>query len=472
MTSATPLHVAIVGTGPAAMYTLEHLLAAEGVDIRADLFERLPTPYGLVRAGVAPDHQKIKGVTRAFEPLLHDPRVRLFANVEFGRDITLADLRRHYHAACFATGAQADRRMGIPGEDLPGSWPATAFVAWYNGHPDFTALHIDLQHEVAVVVGMGNVAIDVARILCLTPRELAATDMPAYAIDALAASRIREVHILGRRGPLQAAFTTPELKELTTLEGAALRVRPHEAALDPLSAAELERTPDPTAARKVALIQHIAAEPPPAKPRTIHLRFNIAPVELLPGPGGAVGAIRCVRTRLVATPAGSIAAEPTADEELISTGLVFRSVGYRGVPLPGLPFDERLGVVPNRTGRVIDPATGAPIPGLYVAGWLKRGPTGVIGTNKPDAAETVRHLLDDVAAGRLPAPESPAETAVPALLAARGVRWLSCADWQRIDQLEREAGARCGRPRVKFTSLQAVLAALDASAELNPMAPG
>ncbi len=471
MTGAPPLHVAIVGTGPAAMYTLEHLLAAEGVDLCVDLFERLPTPYGLVRNGVAPDHQKIKGVCRAFEPLLHDPRVRLFANVEIGRDLTLADLRRHYHAACFATGAQADRRMGIPGEDLPGSWPATAFVAWYNGHPDFTALHIDLQHEAAVVVGMGNVAIDVARILCLTPRELAATDMPGYAIDALAASRIREVHVLGRRGPLQAAFTTPELRELTTLEGAAVRIRPAEAALDPLSAAELERTTDPTAARKVALIQQIAAEPPPAKPRTIHLRFCIAPTEILPGPSRAVAALRCARTRLVATPSGSIAAELTGETELIPTGLVFRSVGYRSVPLPGLPFDERLGVVPNRAGRVLDPATGEPLRGLYVAGWLKRGPTGVIGTNKPDAAETARNLLDDAAAGRLPAPAAPAGEAIPALLADHGVRWLTCADWQRIDELERQAGARCGRPRVKFTSLQAVLAALDAPAELNVPAP-
>ncbi|PFG73028.1 FAD/NAD(P)-binding protein [Tepidiforma thermophila] len=470
MSSPSPLRVAIIGSGPAAMYTLEHLLAEPELDVTVDVFERLFTPYGLVRAGVAPDHQKIKGVTRAFEPLLHDPRVRLFASVEYGRDLALDDLRRLYHAACFATGAQSDRRMGIPGEDLPGSLPATAFVAWYNGHPDYCTLAVDLAQEAAVIVGMGNVAIDVARILCLTPGELRRTDMPAYAIEALEASRIREVHVLGRRGPAQAAFTTPELKELTTLEGAALRIRPDEAALDPLSAAEVERSADRTLARKVQLIQEIAASPGPPRPRTLHLRFCITPLELLPGPGGTVAAVRCTRTRLVATPSGGIAAEPTGEEEVIPAGLVFRSVGYRALPLPGLPFDDRLGVVPNRAGRVIDPATGAPLPGLYVAGWLKRGPTGVIGTNKPDAAETVRCLVEDAAAGRLPAPPEPGAETVPALLAARGVRWLTCADWQRIDRLEREAGAREGRPRVKFTSLDAILAALE-QAEAPASAP-
>jgi ferredoxin--NADP+ reductase len=442
------------------MYTLEHLLAAPGIDVQVDIFERLPTPFGLVRTGVAPDHQKIKSVTRAFEPLLHDPRVRLFANVEFGHHLSLDDLRRHYHALCFATGAQSDRRMRIPGEDLPGSLPATAFVAWYNGHPAHHSLHVDLQRESAVVVGMGNVAIDVARILCLTPDELRRTDMPAYAIEALSASRIRQVHILGRRGPAQAAFTTPELKELTTLADATLCIRPDEAALDPLSAAELERSPDRTLARKVQLIQEIATNPGPPRRRVLHLRFLIAPVELLPGEDGAVAAVRCVRNRLVATPAGGIAPEPTSQHELIPAGLVFRSVGYRGVPLPGLPFDERLSVVPNAAGRVLQPESAAPLPGLYVAGWLKRGPSGVIGTNKPDAAETVRCLLEDAAAGRLPEPPDPPAAAIPELLAARGVRYLTCADWQRIDELEREAGAREGRPRVKFTSLEAVLAAL------------
>lgn len=460
MSAPDPLRVAVIGSGPAGMYAVEHLLAAPGVEPSVDIFERLFTPYGLVRAGVAPDHQKIKGVTRAFETLLHGPRVRLFASVEYGRDITLDDLRRHYHAAIFAAGAQADRHMGIPGEHLPGSLPATAFVAWYNGHPDFCTLAIDLRAGAAVVVGMGNVAIDVARILALTPDELRRTDMPHYAIEALAASQVREIHILGRRGPAQAAFTTPELKELTTLEGAALHIRPDEARLDPVSAALVEQSPDRTLARKVQLIQEIAANPGPARPRTIHLRFCIAPLELLPGPDGAVAAVRCARTRLVPTPAGGVAAEVTPEEETLPAGLVLRSVGYRGRPLPGLPFDDRLGVVPNASGRIIDPATAQPLPGLYVAGWLKRGPTGVIGTNKPDAAETVRCLLDDAAAGLLPTPADPCPAAIPALLEARGVRYLTCEDWQRIDALEREAGAREGRPRVKFTSLAEVLAAL------------
>lgn len=455
------LRLAVIGSGPAGMYAVEHLLAQPHIQPSIDIFERLFAPYGLVRAGVAPDHQKIKGVTRTFEPLLHDPRTRLFANVEYGRDITLDDLRTHYHAIVFAAGAQSDRHMGIPGENLPGSLPATAFVAWYNGHPDFCTLQVDLQAEAAVVVGMGNVAIDVARILALTPDELRHTDMPHYAIEALEASRIRETHVLGRRGPAQAAFTTPELKELTTLQGAALRIRPEEAKLDSLSAALVERSPDRTLARKVQLIQEIAANPVPSRPRTIHLRFRIAPLELLPSASGTVAAVRCARTRLVPTPAGGLAAELTGDEETLPAGLVLRSVGYRGRPLPGLPFADRLGIVPNTAGRVTDPA-GRPLPGLYVAGWLKRGPTGVIGTNKPDATETVHCLLEDAAGGLLPTPADPCPAAIPALLQARGVRYLTCADWQRIDELEREAGAREGRPRVKFTSLAAALAALAA----------
>lgn len=455
-----PLRVAIIGSGPAALYTLEHLLAAPGIDLQVDVFERLPTPFGLVRAGVAPDHQKIKAVTRAFEPLLADPRVRFFAGVEYGCHLTLDDLRQAYHLVCFATGAQSDRRMNIPGEDLPGSLPATAFVAWYNGHPDFANLRPDLQCESAVVVGVGNVAIDVARILCLTPAELRRSDMPGYAIEALSASRIREVHVLGRRGPVQAAFTTPELKELTTLEDAALVIRPEEAELDPLSRAELEHSPDRTLARKVELIQQIAANPPPPRGRRLYLRFFITPDRLIAGEDGRVGAVHCQRTRLVQSPGGGLTAESTGQQEFIPAGLVLRSVGYRGRPLPGLPFDERLGTVPNRGGRVVDPTTGDPIPGLYVAGWIKRGPTGVIGTNKPDAAETVRTMLEDAAAGCTLATPRVDRAELERLVRCRQPNVLTFADWQTIDRLEREAGAACGRPRVKFTSFDDVLRAL------------
>jgi ferredoxin--NADP+ reductase len=290
-TPDNPLRIAIVGAGPAGFYAADHLLKQADVAVSVDMFDRLLTPYGLVRHGVAPDHLKIKTVTRAFSQTAENPRFRFFGNVEFGRDITIDDLKRHYHEVIFTTGAQTDRHMGIPGEELIGSHPATAFVAWYNGHPDYCHAEFDLSQESVAIVGVGNVAIDVARILCLTPDELRATDMPAYAVAALSKSRVREVHLLGRRGPAQAAFTNPELKELGELAEADVNVRRDEAELDEVSRAELETATDRMLSKKVELIQEYAARPPEGKPRRLNLRFLVSPTEVIDDGAGRVAGL-------------------------------------------------------------------------------------------------------------------------------------------------------------------------------------
>jgi len=459
-TPENPLRVAIIGAGPAGFYAAEHLLRQDDLEVSVDLYDRLLTPFGLVRHGVAPDHLKIKTVTRAFSQTASHPRCRFFGNIDFGRDITLDFLRRHYHMALFSTGAQTDRRMGIPGEDLEGSHPATAFVAWYNGHPDYCHEAFDLSQESAVIVGVGNVAIDVARILCLTPEELKATDMPEYAVRALSESRIRDVYLLGRRGPAQAAFTNPELKELGELADADVLVLPEEAALDDLSRAELEASGDRMLAKKVELIGEYAAKKPTGRPRRLHLRFLVSPAELLDDGKGRVAAVRVVRNELVKSDTGTLSARATGDFETIPAGLVFRSVGYRGVALPEVPFNDRWGTVANSGGRVIDPDSGEPVVGEYAAGWIKRGPSGVIGTNKPDALETVTAMLEDAAAGKTWRPEAPAPDAVVEDLRSLGVAFTTFEDWCALDAAELAAGERCGRPRVKFGSREEMLACL------------
>jgi ferredoxin--NADP+ reductase len=458
-TGAAPLRVAIVGSGPAAFYAAEALLNHTGRTVTVDMIERLPTPYGLVRGGVAPDHFKIKSVTSTFEKIAAHPGFRFYGHVEYGRDVALDDLRRHVHAVLFATGAQTDRRMGIPGEDLRRSHSATEFVAWYNGHPEFRDRTFDLSVERAAVVGVGNVAIDVARILSLSADELRRTDMADHAIEALAQSRVREVFILGRRGPVQAAFTTTEVRELGELAEADVVVRPDEVALDPASAAELEAARAATR-QKVGIVREFSTRAPTGKPRRLALRFRVAPLEVLDDGAGAVGGLRLARTRLVPNPAGGVAAEITAETEVLPVGLVFRSVGYRGVPLPGLPFDERAAVIPNAKGRVLAAPGGAPVPGLYASGWIKRGPSGVIGNNKACSVETVNALLEDAAAGSLPQPGAPDPAAFDALIRSRRPACVSFDDWRRLDAIEVERGAPHGRPRAKFTSVGEMLAAI------------
>ena len=451
-----PLRVAVIGSGPSAFYTVEALLAERAAEV--DIFERLPTPYGLVRYGVAPDHPRIKSVTRVFERIATDARVRFFGKVEFGSDVTLDDLVAHYHQIVFATGAQGDRTLGIPGEDLDGSHAATDFVAWYNGHPDHAHSEYGLGARAAAVIGVGNVALDVARILCLTRNELAASDMPDGPRAALGNSAIEDVYVLGRRGPAQAAFTTPELKELGELEGADLVIDPAEVALDDASAAELDRTGDRVARRNVTLLQELAERAPEGKPRRLHLRFLASPTAI-GGENGSVESLTLARNRLLRTETGTLRPEPTGDEETIPLGLVFRAVGYRGTPLSGVPFDERWAVIRNERGRVLD-GEGMPVTGLYTAGWIKRGPSGVIGTNKPDAQETVDAMLEDARGGRTLAPGRASAEAALALVCDRMPAFVSFEDWQRIDAIELERGEAQGRPRAKFTTVEAMEAAL------------
>jgi ferredoxin--NADP+ reductase len=458
-TEAQPLRVAVIGAGPAGVYAADHLLR-QPLTIEVDMFDRLPTPYGLVRFGVAPDHQKIKSVTAVFDKTASHPRFRFFGNVEFGKAVTRDDLRAHYHQIVYTTGAQTDRRMGIPGEDLPGSHPATEFVAWYNGHPDYRDYQFDLQQERVAVVGVGNVAVDVARILCRSAAELATTDIADYALEALRHSRVKQVYLLGRRGPAQAAFTNPEIKELGELADADITVPPEEAELDPLSRAELGRAPDRPTLKKVEILQEYARRKPSGKSRLLVVRFLVSPFELEGDLQGGVRAIHLAKTELFATPAGTLQARATDRLEELPVGLVFRSVGYRGVPLPGVPFNDKWGVVLNEKGRVLDPASQQPLVGEYTAGWIKRGPTGVIGTNKPDAAETVAGMTEDVARAAVLAPAAPEAGAALALVRQRQPHFFSWEDWRRLNEIEVARGRAAGRPRVKFTRVEDMLAAL------------
>jgi ferredoxin--NADP+ reductase len=459
-TEAQPLRVAIVGAGPTGFYATDQLFRQPDLVIDVDMYDRVPTPYGLVRAGVAPDHQKIKSVTAAFDKVAAHPRFRFFGAVELGRHLSMDDLRAHYHMIIYTTGAQTDRRMGIPGEDLQRSHAATEFVAWYNGHPDYRDLTFDLSQERAAVVGVGNVAADVARILSRTPEELAATDIADYALEALSASRIREVCVLGRRGPAQAAFTNPEVRELGELAGADVTARPEEVEPDELTRQALERAPDRATQKKVEILKEFSRRTPTGKPKRLVMRFLVSPVELLDDGRGGVTGMRLVRNRLYATATGTLQPKATDEFEHLPVGLVFRSVGYRGVPLPGVPFNDDWGVILNEKGRVLDAQTKLPLVGQYTAGWIKRGPTGVIGTNKPDAAETVSGMLEDLARDIHLRPADPSPAAVERLVRERQPQYLSYQDWLRLDEIETRRGKETGRPRVKFTRVKDMLAAL------------
>ena len=451
-TTEPGLRVAVVGSGPAAFYAAGALLASEDPSVELDMIERLPTPWGLVRLGVAPDHPQLKTVSRAFEKIAARPGFRFLGNVEVGRDVMQDELASLYDAVIYAVGSQTDRHLGIPGEDLRGSWAATELVAWYNGHPDYQQLAFDFTHERAVVVGNGNVALDVARMLVLTRGELAPTDTTDRAIDAICGSGIREIVVLGRRGPVQAAWTSAELQELGELEGADVVVDPAELELDDASAAELEAASN-VVQRNMEILRELAAREPQGKPKTVRLRFRVSPVAILGEE--RVEAVEVVHNRLEPDGRGSVRAVATDEGERIDCGLVFRSVGYRGVALPGVPYDERTGTIPNEEGRV----TGD-LPGLYCAGWIKRGPTGVIGTNKKDATETVELLLEDARAGRLPARSG---GTIDDLLFERGVRVVTYAGWEAIDALERSRGDAQGRPRVKLSTWDELLDAAGGS---------
>ncbi|RMI30938.1 FAD-dependent oxidoreductase [Nocardia stercoris] len=446
------LRVAIVGAGPAACYAAEELLRR--ADVEVEMIDRLPTPYGLVRAGVAPDHQGTKGVAKMFESAFRRDTLQYYLNVEVGKHISHDELLAHHHAVIYAVGAATDRHLGVPGEDLPGSHSATEFVAWYNGHPDFADREFDLSGERVVLVGNGNVALDVARVLTTDPDELAKTDIADHALEALRRSNVREVVVLGRRGPLQAAYSSPEFLALGYMKNVDIVVDPAELDLDPVSQAALDDPEiEPSVQLKYQLAKEYAAKEPNPDRRRIVFRYLASPTAVLGA--GKVEAVEIARNELVVEN-GREVARSTGETETLPTGLILRSIGYRGTAVADVPFDEQSGTIPNDQGRVLNGA--APVPGVYVSGWIKRGPRGVIGSNRVDAQETVEQLIADFISGALTAPTGD-RAALQALLAERQPELVGREGWKSIDAAERSAGKAAGRPRVKFTSLSDMLKA-------------
>ncbi len=459
--ASNPLRVAIFGSGPAGFYAVGELLRQKDITVTVDLFDRLPTPYGLVRGGVAPDHQKIKAVIRQYEKIANRPGFRFFGNVTFGEDLLLADVLAHYHQVLFSTGAESDRQLGIPGEGLTGSDPATIFVGWYNGHPDYRDLKYDLSNvERVAVIGNGNVAMDVARILARSIEELSKTDIADYALEVLKKSAVREIYLLGRRGPAQAVFTNPEIRELSDMPITDLVVEPEDLELDELNQEFLDNVTEPVHQRNMDILNAQIPKGEGTRQRKIRARFFVSPVEIY-GTDRVEG-MKLEKNRLMKDDAGTPRARGTGEyEELPNIQMVFRSIGYKGHPLKDIPFDDRSGIIPNDTGRVIDPENKAPLERLYVAGWIKRGPSGVVGTNKPDAVETVGLMFEDLQKGQVPNNIQTDEEAVPALLAEKGVRYVSFDDWKFLDQIEVETGKKIGKPREKMTTVEEMLATLD-----------
>lgn len=458
---SNPLRVAVIGSGPAGFYTFSNLLKHRQVHVELDMIDRVPTPFGLVRAGVAPDHQKYKTVTRVYDKNAKEPNFRFYGAVEYGTHLHLDDLKSHYHQIVFATGAQTDRELGIAGEHLPGSHAATDFIGWYNGHPDYSQRHFDLSQESVAIIGLGNVAIDIARLLCKTEAELKRTDMADYAIEALAASGVKRVYILGRRGPAQAAFSSPEIKEVGELIDANIQVRREELVLDVLSQKEREEKRDRRVEKNLEILNSFVDRSRHAEKRkTLSIRFLVSPTEIVADESGRVSELQLVKNKAVLNDRGGIGVEATDAIETLRVGLVFRSVGYQGVPLADIPFDDDRSIIPNEKGRVITDR-GEVLTGLYCCGWIKRGPTGVIGTNKTDAQQTVGCMMEDLQAGKILNPHQTALNAIEELIRARQPKYVSYRDWQVIDQKELDLGIKATRPRVKFTTVDAMLAELD-----------
>lgn len=448
-----PLRVAVVGAGPAGFYTAEALLKQSAVQVDIDLVERLPAPYGLLRYGVAPDHPKIKGISAAYDRIAADRRVRFVGNVDVGHgSVGVSDLAACYDQVVFAIGCETDRHLGIPGEQLAGSHPATSFVAWYNGHPDHVALPVNLASERAVVVGIGDVAMDLARILLRNPEDLAGTDITSQALGILRGSRVREVLVLARRGPAQAAFAAKELEDIGELAGVDVHVDTALVRAD-LAAMDVHAGHD---RHKLEVLAALGEAPKTPDHKRLVVRFLASPVEIL-GDGARVTGVRVEATEIRTDAEGHATAHGTGCFETIETGLVVHSVGYRGVPVPGLPFDDRSGTIPNADGRIVDGA--AVVPNLYAAGWIKRGASGVVGTNKGDAAATVQRMLEDVGGLAAKPSNEVARAAFDDLLRRRGIRTVTWEGWQAIDRVERERGKSAGKVREKLTSFDELLAA-------------
>jgi ferredoxin--NADP+ reductase len=451
--SDRPARVAIVGAGPSGFYAADRLFKSDQ-NVKVNLFDRLPSPFGLVRGGVAPDHPKIKSITRVFDKIASNEGFAFWGNVKVGESLSVEELLAHHDAVIFTCGAETDRKLGIPGEDLPGSHTATSFVGWYNGHPDYRDLEFDLSGEVAVVIGQGNVAMDVARILVKTQDELKTTDIAQHALEALAKSNIKEVHMIGRRGPVQAKFTPPEIKEFGQLEDCHPLVRKVDLELNPASQEELDHPKTPHTEKVFSVLTEFAGRDLDAqKSKRYQVHFLKSPVEILGT--DRVSGVRLEKNVLKGESHGQWS-EGTGETEELSCSLFLRSVGYRGIPMPGVPFDEKKAVFPNAMGRILD--GDKTVPGLYTAGWIKRGPSGVIGTNKPDAYETADALLEDLPS-LAPCP-SPSDDGLRARLKDQGIQVVSYDDWRKIDAAEIERGQAVGKPREKFTRLDDALNAL------------
>ena len=440
------MRIAIIGSGPAGFYAAEALLKRSDTPIDVDVFDRLPTPYGLVRGGVAPDHQKIKAVVRVFATTAARPTFRFLGNVQLGRDVSVEELRRHYHQIVYATGNESDRRLGVPGEGIAGCTPAAVFVGWYNGHPDYRNARIDLSVNRVAVVGNGNVAVDVARILMRSRAELERTDIAAHALEVLCNSQVREVFVLGRRGPEQAAFTPSELKELGNMEAA-------DPVVDPGALAGFA-----DADGNMKILRSFASRQPRADAKKLHLRFLLSPTEVVADGAGKVAGLALEKNRLEARPDGALAARGTGQVEVLEVGMVLPAIGFAAERIAGVPFDEKARIIANQDGRVVDPALRTVVPDEYVVGWARSGPQGLIGEHKRASAHVVEHMMVDGAG--LEARVLPRREAIDALLRERGVQLVSFDDWKRLDDVEVARGERRGAPRDKIVDVEAMLAVL------------
>ena len=451
----TDYRVAVVGAGPAAFYTAEALFKTGPAGVKVDLFDRLPVPFGLVRGGVAPDHQKIKSVTRVYDKIAANDGFRFFGNVQLGRDVSVEDLNARYHHVVYAFGCESDNKLGLDGEDLGGVYAATDFVGWYNGHPDHRHHEFDLANATRVaLVGNGNVAMDVARVLLADPEVLAKTDIADHSLETLRNSKVEEVILLGRRGPAQAAFSPKEIAEIHEIDGVDVVVLRKDAELDALSAKWLEEDAARSQQRNVKFLQERAeAGEGDDGSKKLRCRFLVAPTALH-GEGGKLTAVTVDHMQLQADDTGTPRPKPTGTDERLDVDLLFKAIGYRGEPVPGVPFEERKGIVPNVDGRVVEQVDGDVRVGHYCAGWCKRGPTGLIGTNSLDAKDTVQAMLEDHARG---VAQTPSEGDVTALLSERAVDAVTWEDWQRLDEWERQQGEQRGKLRHKLASVEELM---------------
>ena len=447
------MRIAIIGSGPAGFYAAEALLKRTDAIVHVDLFDRLPTPYGLVRGGVAPDHQSIKAVTRVYEKTAARPTFRFLGNVCLGRDITVEELRVYYHQIVYAVGNEADRRLGIPGEGIPRCTPATVFIGWYNGHPDYRHAQIDLSAPRVAVVGNGNVAIDAARILLRTPAELEKTDIAAHALEVLRNSQVREVYILGRRGPEQASFTPPELKELGEMEDVDLIVAPSDLADCVANADENSQT-----GKNLLILKSFAARQTGSRKKKLHLRFLVSPTEVIADADGKVAGLVLEKNRLEVKPDGTTSARGTGKREILDVGMVLPAIGFAAEKIAGVPYDENARVIANEDGRLVDPVSRSVIANEYVVGWARTGAQGLIGSHKGASAHVVSLMIADGAG--LEARKLPDSEAIITLLRKRGLQVVSFSDWQQLDKVELARGERRGAPRDKMVDVESMLEVL------------